>query len=289
MTAHLYRLLALAGRTLGAWFFVLVARTIAAAYFVFSPHTAESMRLYRLLYPEKSRWFHRLCTFRQYQNFTTIHSDRFLLTRTTPPRCTTRGWHHLEPVLGNQGGILLMSHLGNWEMAARLLKQRHQDLRMLLFMGIKEKEGIERMQKEDLRRTGIRIIGIGQEEDAPLSIIEGVRFLHRGGLVSMSGDLLWSRRQRRVRVRFLGHHADLPAAPYLLALLSGAPLFAFFSFRTGSNAYHVTVSEPIVTRAASRGEREAAMARAAQRYADLLEQALREHPLEWYHFHRFIQ
>ena len=144
------------------------------------------------------------CTFRQYQNFTTIHVDRFQAARSRTTSFTSQGWEKLEAVIGHQGGILLMSHLGNWEMAATLLKQQRDDLQLLLYMGVKEKEGVERMQKDDLRRSGVTIIGADQEGGSPFAAVEGIRFLQSGGLVSMAGDIVWRSDQRKVRVSFLG-------------------------------------------------------------------------------------
>ncbi len=288
MTGRWYRLLHLSGRVCGAWLFALVARIIAAGYFLFSTATAESNRLYAMLFPGRSSWYHRWCTFRQYQNFTTIHLDRFLSSTSRSPSFTSAGWEQLTDGLGRRGGILLMSHLGNWELAAQLLKERQRDRPVLLYMGVKEQEGVERTQKEALRRAGVTIIGVDRGASSPFSVVEGVNCLRRGGIVSLAGDLLWNDGQRQVAVDFLGGRAFLPAAPYIFALVAGAPLFAFFSFRTGSNSYEFSLSEPIVMPAVSRDDREVAIARAAQQYADLLTQALHRHPLEWYHFERFV-
>ncbi len=181
-----------------------------------------------------------------------------------------------------------MSHLGNWEMAATILKQQRDDIQLLLYMGIKEKEGVERMQKNDLRNSGITIIGADQENSSPFTAIEGLRFLQKGGIVSMAGDTVWRSDQRKVRVNFLGHNAYLPEAPFIFALASGAPLLVFFVYRTGKNRYHFTMSAPITIQPVSRQDRPEAIGRAAQQYADLLEQSLREHPFEWYHFDHFI-
>jgi predicted LPLAT superfamily acyltransferase len=282
-----YSLLVRISRIFGSWFFALIARLIAAGYFIFSRNVPESRRFYAALYPEQSRLYHLRCTFQQYQHFTTIHCDRLLLNNSRPVDFTSRGWENLEAVIGKQGGILLMSHLGNWEMAAALLKRQKADLRLLLYMGVKEKEGVERMQKEDLRRSGVRIIGVDQEENAAFAAVEGIRFLQSGGLVSLTGDRLWRQDQRRLRVTFLGHDAFLPEAPFIFALVSGSPLFAFFTFRTGKG-YTFSLSDPLAVEAESRQDRAAAVSRAAQQYADLLEQALREHPFEWYHFERFL-
>ncbi|XCN74838.1 MAG: lauroyl acyltransferase [Candidatus Electrothrix aestuarii] len=287
MNGFWYKLLVGSSRIFGSWFFALIARIIAAGYFLFSRNVPESRRFYAALYPKRSKYYHLWCTFQQYQHFTTIHLDRLLLDNTQSINYTSQGWENLEAVIGKQGGILLMSHLGNWEMAATLLKQQKADLHLLLYMGVKEKEGVERIQKEDLRRSGVTIIGVDQDENAALSAVEGIRFLQSGGLVSLTGDRLWRHDQRRVQVSFLGHDASIPEAPFIFALVSGSPLFAFFTFRT-NQGYTFSLSEPIAVEAQSRQDRAAAVSQAAQQYANLLEQALREHPFEWYHFERFI-
>ena len=289
MNGFWYKLLLRMTRLCGPWLLVVTARIIAAGFFLFSGNVSESRRLYGALFPERGGLYHLWCVFRQYQNFTTIHLDRFLAERSDTTTFTAQGWEKLESVIGKQGGILLMSHLGNWEMAARLLRQQKEDLRLLLYMGVKEKEGVERMQKEDLRRAGVTIIGVDQEGGSPFAAVEGIRFLQSGGIVSLTGDIVWRSDQRKVRVSFLGHDAYLPEAPYIFALLSGAPLFVFFAFRTGKNSYRFTLSDPIAIRPHTRADRDRAIGEAAQQYADLLEKMLREHPFEWYHFERFLQ
>ena len=54
------------------------------------------------------------------------------------------------------------------------------------------------------------------------------------------------------------------------------------------NIYHFSISKPIYIEKTSRGKRKKAIKNAAQKYADLLEEALRKHPFEWYHFEPFL-
>jgi predicted LPLAT superfamily acyltransferase len=289
MNGLAYRLLLRLTGLCGPWLLVVFSRIVALGYFLFSSNVPESRRFYAALYPERGRLSHLWCAFRQYQNFTTIHLDRFLASRSKSTPDIPQDWERLTTALGQQGCILLMSHLGNWEVAARLLSQQNKNLRLLLYMGVKEKEGVEHMQKEDLRRAGVTIIGVDQKGGSPFVAVEGIRHLQSGGIVSMTGDIVWRSDQRKVRVRFLGHDAWIPEAPYIFALLSGAPLFVFFAFRTGKNSYHFTLSDPIAIQPHTRRDRDQALAAAAQQYADLLEKMLREHPFEWYHFDRFLQ
>ena len=159
---------------------------------------------------------------------------------------------------------------------------------LILFMGQRAKAHIERIQKEDLRRRGIRIVAVEKNWGTSFDLLEGLRFIQDGGLVSMTGDQLWDSSQRAVSVSMLGHEVRLPETPHLLAMLSGAPLFIFFSRRTGPRRYHFSVSEPLYVAKARRRDRTEAVRRSAQTYAALLEKNLCENPLEWYHFERFL-
>lgn len=288
MRIDYHAILVRAARLFGPWLFALISRIIATGYFLFSPKVQESRRFYAALFPHRGTGYHLWCAFRQYQNFTTIHFDRFLGNQGRVPEYSCQGEDGLDDRLDQGGAILLMSHLGNWEMAARLLMRQRQGQRLLLYMGVKEKEGVERTQKEELQRAGVTIVGVEQGMASPFAAVEGVRVLQSGGLVSMTGDRVWRADQRRLPVTFLGGVAFVPEAPFVLALVSGSPIFVFFAFRTGNNRYQFTFSAPIWIRSAGRSERQAILAEAAQHYADLLAEALRAHPFEWYHFDRFL-
>jgi len=176
--------------------------------------------------------------------------------------------------------------MGNWEIASHLL--RRDGYRLLLYVGIKYKEQMERLKKENLVSGGIQIVAVDQNGSAPLDILDGIQFLKSGGFISLTGDRIWNKKQRTVPVDFLGHRVDLPEAPYLIALMSGAPLYVFFSSRSGKRDFLFSVSTPIYVKAGSRKDRKEAIRLSAQRYADLLEQNLRRYPFEWYHFESFL-
>jgi predicted LPLAT superfamily acyltransferase len=291
MHKFLYKSIIYISRKLGLWVFVVYAWIIATGFFLLFPlRVGNSVRFYKALYPDRNRLFHLWCTWRQFHNFTDVFMDRFLLQESDKITFTSEGCEHLEKSIDDgKGGILLMSHMGNWDVAAHLLKRKLKNLRLLLYMGVKQKEAIEQIQKETLAQGGIRIIAVDEGGGSPLDLVEGIKFIESGGVVSLTGDLLWKKDQRTIPVKFLGHDVLLPQAPYLFALLSGTPLFIFFAFRMGKNKYRFTMSEPIYLTAASRDKRAGAIQRSAQKYADILEATLRNYPLQWYHFEPFLE
>lgn len=290
MKALFYKSLVGSTRIFGLWFFSLISRGIAAGYYFLSPkRVAVGVQHYAALFPHKSRFSHLWCTWRQFQNFTTIHMDRFVVDDKRGLHYTSKGLEHLEAALKRgDGGILLMSHVGNWEVATRLLRRRLPGLRLLLYMGARNREEIESIQKDAVVKSGVKIIVVNEEEGAPTDIVEGITFLRSGGFVSMSGDLVWQRDPKTVPAQFLGHEIHIPEIPYVLSLVSGAPLFVFFAFRKGNRQYHFTTSGPLYVRAPERSMRDRAVRSAAQTYANLLEEAIRSHPFQWYHFEAFF-
>ncbi len=199
------------------------------------------------------------------------------------------GWEYIENALNEKkGGIILMSHLGNWEIAAHLLKEKKPDVPILLYMGIKEKEEIERIQKESLRQRGISIIAVDRNGGSPFDIIDGIKTLENGGLVSLTGDMIWNDSQRKIEAEFLNHKVMLPETPYVLALMSGSPVFVFFAFRKKDGAYLLKATPPIYVNPVDRSKRKEAIKKAAEKYALALEQAVMGHPFEWYHFSAFF-
>ncbi|WP_157067410.1 lauroyl acyltransferase [Desulfosarcina cetonica] len=222
-----YHFLSLTARFIGDWFFVLLSRCVAAGYFILFPGRVRiGMDFYRAVFPHRGRFYHRYCTWRQFQNFTSLFLDRFLLQTGREIAYTFAGREHLLAALQNgRGGIILMSHMGNWEIAAHLLRRSIPDLPLMLLMGQRARDEIERLQKKDLAASGIRIIAVDQTAGSPFSLVEALSFLRSGGFVSLAGDTTWQADERTVTVDFLGHTARLPETAHTLALVSGAPCF----------------------------------------------------------------
>lgn len=276
-------------RKFGLWVFSIVVWIISTGYFLFFPkRVLTSTRFYKVLFPKCSSLYHLWCTWKQYHNFTNIYLDRFMLRSLDDITYIPNGRENLFKAKKNKtGGIILMSHMGNWEIATHILKDEGFDF--LLYMGIKQKEQIERMKKKNLSMSGIEVVAIDQNSSSPFAILDGVSFLKKGGFISLTGDRIWNKHQRTLAVTFLGRSAMLPEAPHLIALMSGAPLFFFFCAQEAKNKYHFFMSKPYYVNATLRKDRKTAIQKSAQHYADLLEDHLRKYPLEWYHFEEFIK
>lgn len=282
-----YKIALFLSHRLGLWFFRVFSWFIATGYFfLFPARVRDSFRFYSALFPGRSFGYHLCCAWNQFHNFTGVYVHRFIPWAAEEAKFTREGWEHLdEAVAKKTGAIVVMSHIGNWELAAQKLHEK--GLPIMLYLGARYREQIEKMQKEKLAQTGIRIVTTDEKEKSPFALLEGVGFLREGGIVSMAGDRLWGD-QTSVEVDFLGHKVRLPDTPHLFALMSGAPLMTFFVHEKSRGHYHVQVSEGRRVIAAARAERKKAVQESVQAYADDLARFAAAHPFEWHHFEPFL-
>ena len=272
---------------LGVWFFRTFSWCIATGYFFLFPgRVLESLKFYRALFPQRSFGYHLYCVWKQYHNFTDVYIHRFIPWVADQAEFVREGWEYLdEAVTRKTGAIVVMSHIGNWELAAQRLNQK--GLPIMLYLGAKHKEQVERIQKDNLAQKGIKIVTTDEKEKSPFALLEGINFLREGGIVSMTGDRLWGE-QSYVTVNFLGYEVQLPDTPHLFSLMTGAPLMTFFVYQDAEGIYHIKVSEGRRVVAATRADRKKAVLESVQIYADDLARFASEHPFEWHHFEPFL-
>jgi len=276
----LYRLT----RRLGARFMSAMAWLISSLYFLVYPsRVGRSMRFYRALFPERGWWGRLACAWRQYKSFARLFVERIALERDEEPTFHSDGWEHLEQAAeAKTGGVIVMSHVGNWEVAARLFRRRK--LQMMIYMGIREGEEMERLQKRDLKADQLEVVAVSPDGASPLEGLKGLKFLKEGGFVSLAADRAVGTSQDRVEVDFLGGKLSVSTAPFTFAMVSRRPVFVFFSLREPDGSYTISATKPWEVRPASRKQRAAAIQQAAQDYAALLAEKVRRYPYQWYHF-----
>jgi len=282
------RLLVLLGRTFGAWVVRLAAGVIASGYFLFARRrVATSVAFYRALFPTATVPALYVHAWRQFQQFALLFSDRLRFRTASGLRYAADGDEHLQELhRQGRGCVMLMSHVGNWE-AAAYVSQR-QGYRLLIYMGRREGEQVEAVQKEDLRASGLPVVAVGTHDGSPLDGLAGLRFLREGGFVAMSADRAWTTGQRTLSTRFLGRRVSLPAAPYALALAAGVPLVVFFCLRERDGSYRLLVREPFLLPRVPRERRDDALRLAADGYLRELRAVIETWPHQWGHFEPFL-
>jgi predicted LPLAT superfamily acyltransferase len=289
MRAFLLKTVSRASFVLGSWLIRFIAWWIATGYFLFRPSSRNSsVRLYQAIFPDRRSWYYLYCAWRQFHSFAGTYADRIEVYANKEVTPSAQGREKLvEAGRRGTGGIILISHLGSYEVAARAFQEL--GLRLLIIMGEKEAKHVARDQRDTLAARGVQIHVATVQEGSPFGGLEALKFIREGGFVSIAGDLVWTEQRSLVAVRFFDHDVGLPAGPHLLALVSGAPLFTLFTFRVKKGRHRIILSSPHHVKAPSRAERNAAIQASAQAYAGALETMVRQHPFQWYIFEPYFR
>jgi lauroyl/myristoyl acyltransferase len=183
-------------------------------------------------------------------------------------------------VAGGRGVVLLTAHLGNWELGGVVLGRDELPLSIVY---VKDKfEGAEHYRSFLRRKGDIEEIPI--EPGGSWSSLPVLRALRAGRVVAMQGDRDFD--GRGIATTFFGHRVRFPRGPFLVALLTGAPIVPAFITYTPSYRMAGRFFEPI--RVAKTGDREANLAVAVQQWATILEEEVRRYPTQWYTFYDFF-
>jgi lauroyl/myristoyl acyltransferase len=169
-----------------------------------------------------------------------------------------------------EGGFISPSaHVGNWELAGRLLAGRAARTTHVV---VAEEEARELEQWVRRDGDGVRFV----TRSRPTVSLELVAALRRGEVVAVQGDRALGTRGD-VLIPFFGKPAPFPLGPYLLASAVGVPMVPAFCLLGADHRYIIKVLEPL--RVPRGGEEEAARA-----WVALLEDVVREHPTQWFNF-----
>jgi lauroyl/myristoyl acyltransferase len=282
-----YRVYAWLSKAVGLWPIRFTAAVVAMVYFLFfGRRRRHSIRFYRALFPDRSRWFAVLCAWRQFQDFARLYSERLEVERRKDVVFEHDGSDHVaQAKAAKRGAILLMSHFGRWEIGARLLGEHHKELTLVMGgqVGGQARGGVDR----DLRNAGVGVVTVPEGQGESFDILRAVDVLRQGGIVSLAADRAFGD-ARRLRLPFLGHTVGVAAAPFALALVSGAPLLTVFAMRTGPRRYRFVSEPPTVLSTPNRRDRQAVIEKAAAAYLDRLQAMVKRYPEQWQTFEGFF-
>jgi lauroyl/myristoyl acyltransferase len=175
-----------------------------------------------------------------------------------------------EQLDGVPGGIVsVTAHVGNWELAGRLLATRLAR-RTHVVVTADEAPALGRWVRRD--GEGMRFV----PRSHPSIGVELVAALRRGEVVALQADRALGT-GGDVWIPFFGRPAPFPLGPFLLARAAGVPVVPAFCVLDRHHRYTVRIGTSMTVR---RGEEEDA----ARAWVALLESVVREHPTQWFNF-----
>lgn len=175
---------------------------------------------------------------------------------------------------GGKGGILLSAHIGNWETAGNLLKERVSTTINVLMLQT-EHEQIKQYLDKSTGGSKFNIIPI---KDDLSHIIAINNALSNNEMIAIHADR-YVEGMRYIELPFFGKIARFPYGPFLLASKFSVPITFVFALKANTFHYQLTASNPI--------QQKLAPEEIAKLYIEELENKVKQHPEQWFNYFDF--
>ena len=197
---------------------------------------------------------------------------------TLKKKVTVEGLENVRELLDNRkkGALILLSHLGNWELMGFLTKILGYPFSVIA-RPVKKNPWVNRMVSEIRRATGIEVIFT---EKASRKVIQA---LSRNRLVGILIDQR-AKRSEGVWVDFFGKKAPTTPSLAILAMRTGAPVVPVFMVRDGYEKHRVLIQKPLEI--VHSGDIKKDVETNTQRINQTLESVIRRFPDQWFWVHR---
>lgn len=188
---------------------------------------------------------------------------------------TIKNLDYLPQVLKKgKGAIILTAHVGNWELGGFIISRLGYPL---IAVALPHKErSVNNLFNEQRYSQGITIVPNN------VAIRECIRGLRSNRLVALLGDRDFN--GTGDIMRFFGKKTRIPKGPAAFSLKTGAAIIPAFLIREENDRFVLTLEKPIFPpeKATEESEKEIL----AQCVA-VIENAVRQHPTQWYMFQKF--
>jgi predicted LPLAT superfamily acyltransferase len=278
-----YALIHLGGRRLG--YFAL--HWVVLYYVLCRPSIRRrSFDYLRHRFPSSSRLVRYVNCYRIFLEMGRVLVDRAILgiTGTENIQFTIHGRQELlELAKKGRGFIMLMSHVGCWQVAVSALNFLKVPVNLLL----EQEEGnIDRHYFEYAGVTcPIRIIDPGSYLGGTLQMLDALK---KGEVVCMMGDRILGSEKNFLPVDFLGEKALFPFSAFKIASAAGAPIVVFFSYKSGYASYALKVSK-IIQVPGNLGRSGESFRHYITEFVNELERYTREYPYQFFNFYNMWQ
>jgi predicted LPLAT superfamily acyltransferase len=180
--------------------------------------------------------------------------------------------------LCGSGGIVVLSHHGNWAQSFKIFETFDITLNIVMAEAMDEElEGMEKIAEANRR---INIISMKKGMQAIVDIANAIR--NKEIVIMMVDRIL--RDDKTVEVDFFGQKALLNSGAFEVARMRNTPMIGLDIVREGDEKIKVICSELI---ASTTKEKSKIIPELAQQYANFLEGVVRDYPWQWFNFYDF--
>ena len=268
-----YRLLLLAYNIFGYKLVAFILNFVALYYLFFTPSVKESMQSY---YKQQGLRLTNKLYFNHIKMFAISIFDRFVSR--IKPEDLTFCVHNNDVIktLNENGGVILLSHVGSWASAAHCLEDELPP--MSIVMRENTQENIHKVEQNNQRDNEQKVNIIDLNQGAIPANIQIANALMANELVALMADRAVDNR-KAIEVDFMSTKVCINKNPFEIAARVKKPLVAIFVTNHSLKKYDL-VLELI---------EENSIEQMAQDYADILQKTVKKHPNQWYNFYDFFK
>ena len=284
------RILVFVYRVGGPWLFKVFLFPVICFYFLVKSDSRQTSREYLHRVRRKAKQLPPvtlLLNFKHFWQFSLALIDKFAIW-TGKIKLEQVVLHNLElvdqMVANKQGGIIAISHLGNFEIC-HALSQSHPGVKLTVLHHTKHAEKFNQVFNQYTNKSTVQMLQV-TDMDAALAVQLSEKIEH-GEFIAIAADRVpINNPSAIVACEFLGEPANFPRGPYILANALAVPMLLLICIKQ-QGIYHIYFETLSEGGKVKRFEREAFIRKTAERFAKRLEYYTCKAPLQWFNFYDF--
>ncbi|HIP31515.1 MAG TPA: lipid A biosynthesis acyltransferase [Crocinitomicaceae bacterium] len=174
----------------------------------------------------------------------------------------------------NKGGILISGHVGNWENAGNLIRERITSTINIVMMDAE----VEKIKDFLKTQTGGQKYNLIPIKDDMSHLILMHRALKKNEFIAIHADRV-SDVGKNIELDFLNSKAEFPLGPFILAHKFKAPITFVYAAKATKFHYELYATDPLVE---TKSPEEI-----AQKYVTHLESMVKKYPMQWFNFYNY--
>ena len=259
-------------------------------YFLFNPSLRQNSREYLKRIRKKTEDLPKinlLLSFNHLWQFGSSLIDKFAVWRGDIKlnQINIHGSECIHELLTNKkGGIIAITHLGNFEVCSAL-SQSIKGLRLNILQHTKHAKKFNSLLNKRKTKSIVEVLEV--TDIGPLTAMKLSEKIERGEFIAIAADRLpINNPKASITCNFFDQPADFPTGPYVLAYVLRVPLLLMICVKR-EKKYHIYFEKIIDGSKISRNERIDFTTKAVKIFAKKLEHYTQQNPLQWFNFYRF--
>lgn len=182
---------------------------------------------------------------------------------------------------GDEGFMILSSHVGNYEMVGYAFEVSDKKFNALVYPG--EAKAIMENRARLFSGNNISMIAVSNDMS---HIIKMSQALANGEILSIFGDRIFGS-PRYIECELLGSPVRLPLGPYSLAVQREVPVLTMFAIKQSAKRYKIVAHRLQLPSGYEKAKRLEKAEAIAHEYIRQLESIVKLHPEQWFNYFDF--